>query len=157
VLVSRLLSPNPDDRPQRGNEVVSELTEIARQNGFESTTSQLSELVVQVFPEEAGGATEPPPIAIMEDIVVRPTDSMLSARTGSQSQNPATRPTNQGLGVSAPRTSTRDLNMNLGHSTQPRPVPPTPELPNVSNRWLLIAIVVVLATAIGLFVVYGPL
>ena len=33
ALVARLLAPNPDDRPQPGQEVVAELTEIARTTG----------------------------------------------------------------------------------------------------------------------------
>jgi serine/threonine-protein kinase len=157
VLVSRLLSPNPDDRPQRGNEVVSELTEIARQNGFESTTAQLSELVVQVFPEEAGG-NEPPPLAVhsVDEIVVRPTEPHMSRTTSRGEASVGTRTTNQGIGVAAPRTSTRDLNIMSGSSTAPRPVPQAPEMPR-QNRWILIALVVVLATAIGLFLVFGPL
>ena len=37
ALVARMLSPNPADRPQRGQEIVTELTEIARHYGFESS------------------------------------------------------------------------------------------------------------------------
>ena len=39
LLVRRLLSANPDDRPERGQEVAAELTEIARQGLFESSSS----------------------------------------------------------------------------------------------------------------------
>nr|MBA3503537.1 serine/threonine protein kinase [Deltaproteobacteria bacterium] len=151
VLVSRLLAPNPDDRPQRGNEVVSELTEIARQNGFESTTAQLSELVVQVFPEEAGGQG-PPPLAVqsVDEIVVSAEPHLSRTTSRGEATSPVpTRTTNQGIGIA----STRDMGMG---STSPRPAPPAPELPT-QNRWLLIVIVVVIATAIGLFVVFGPL
>ena len=43
-LVGRLLSPNPDERPQRGQEIVAELTEIARHYGIESSAPDISDV-----------------------------------------------------------------------------------------------------------------
>ena len=50
-LISRLLDPNPDQRPQRGQEVVNELNEIMRQNGFESSGQRVAELLARMFPQ----------------------------------------------------------------------------------------------------------
>jgi serine/threonine-protein kinase len=58
VLVGRLLSPNPDDRPQSGQEVAVELTEITRQYGIESSGLHIAQFLAQLFPSEDGGALE---------------------------------------------------------------------------------------------------
>jgi serine/threonine protein kinase len=58
VLVGRLLSPNPDDRPQRGQEVAAELTDIARQYGLEGSGASIAYILKQLFPSEAGGSAE---------------------------------------------------------------------------------------------------
>ena len=59
LLVARLLAPSPDDRPQAGQEVAAELTDIARQYGIESSGSSIASFLAQLFPSEAGGASEP--------------------------------------------------------------------------------------------------
>jgi eukaryotic-like serine/threonine-protein kinase len=59
ALVSRLLSPNPDERPQRGQEVAGELTDIARQHGIESSSASISYILKQLFPNEGGVADQP--------------------------------------------------------------------------------------------------
>jgi serine/threonine protein kinase/anti-anti-sigma regulatory factor len=51
-LVSRMLSPNPDERPQTGHEVVATLNEITRSYGFESSATAMANLLANVFPEE---------------------------------------------------------------------------------------------------------
>jgi serine/threonine protein kinase len=66
VLVGRLLSPNPDDRPQRGQEVAAELTDIARQYGIESSGPSIANILTQLFPSEIAGASEPPASSIRE-------------------------------------------------------------------------------------------
>ncbi|HEX2689904.1 MAG TPA: protein kinase, partial [Kofleriaceae bacterium] len=57
-LVARLLSPNPDDRPQRGQEVAAELGDIARQYGFESSGSNIAYILKQLFANEGGTTAE---------------------------------------------------------------------------------------------------
>ncbi len=54
LLIRRLLSANPDDRPERGQEVAAQLTEIARQGFFESSSSAISSFVTRLFPQEQG-------------------------------------------------------------------------------------------------------
>jgi serine/threonine-protein kinase len=66
VLVGRLLSPNPDDRPQRGQEVAAELTDIARQYGIESSGPSIANILTQLFPNEIAGAVEQPAPSIRE-------------------------------------------------------------------------------------------
>jgi serine/threonine protein kinase len=66
VLVGRLLSPNPDDRPQRGQEVAAELTDIARQYGIESSGPNIANILTQLFPNEIAGAAEQPAPSIRE-------------------------------------------------------------------------------------------
>jgi serine/threonine-protein kinase len=58
VLVGRLLSHDPDDRPQDGQAVAAELTEIARQYGMESSGPRVAGLLAQLFPSEDSGAPE---------------------------------------------------------------------------------------------------
>jgi serine/threonine-protein kinase len=69
VLVGRLLSPNPDDRPQRGQEVAAELTDIARQYGMESSGPRIAHILKQLFPDEVGGVAEQPAPVIREIIM----------------------------------------------------------------------------------------
>ncbi|HWO21017.1 MAG TPA: protein kinase [Kofleriaceae bacterium] len=57
-LVARLLAPNPDDRPQRGQDVAAELSEISRQYGIETSASGIAYIVKQLFSTEGSGATE---------------------------------------------------------------------------------------------------
>jgi hypothetical protein len=75
VLVGRLLSPNPDDRPQRGQEVAAELTDIARQYGIESSGPSIANFLMQLFPSEAGGVPEHPGAAVKEIVRVFPDEA----------------------------------------------------------------------------------
>ncbi|MDQ3364382.1 MAG: serine/threonine protein kinase [Myxococcota bacterium] len=58
ALVHRMLSPNPDHRPQRGQEVVAELTEIARTHNMESTGPDMASFLAQLFPEDVAGSLQ---------------------------------------------------------------------------------------------------
>jgi serine/threonine protein kinase len=55
-LIARMLAPNPDDRPQTGQEVAAELTEIARQYGIESSAPHIAYALQQLFPPGAADA-----------------------------------------------------------------------------------------------------
>jgi hypothetical protein len=67
-LVARLLSPHSEDRPQAGLEVATQLTEIARQYGIESSGPSIAALLKQVFPDEHSSTAEQSAIA-MNDVV----------------------------------------------------------------------------------------
>ncbi|HMG24504.1 MAG TPA: serine/threonine-protein kinase, partial [Kofleriaceae bacterium] len=61
TLVGRLLSPDPEDRPQTGREVVNALTEITRSYGIESSAANIAGFVSGLFPNEGretGGIME---------------------------------------------------------------------------------------------------
>ncbi|MBA3818678.1 MAG: serine/threonine protein kinase [Deltaproteobacteria bacterium] len=58
ALVDRLLAPNPENRPQRGQEVVTELTEIMRAHGLESTGPDMASFLAHLFPEEVAGSMQ---------------------------------------------------------------------------------------------------
>ncbi|HEU0033035.1 MAG TPA: serine/threonine-protein kinase [Kofleriaceae bacterium] len=61
ALVARLLSPNPDDRPQTGQEVVAAINDFTRSYGIEASATRVAQLVGQVF------ANEPPePVLVKE-------------------------------------------------------------------------------------------
>lgn len=51
-LVSRMLSPNPELRPQTGREVVTVLTDAARSYGFESSTASIAQFMANLFANE---------------------------------------------------------------------------------------------------------
>jgi serine/threonine protein kinase len=55
-LVSRLLSPNPEDRPQSGREVVATLNEITRAYGIESSAANVAYFITEMFPSERNEA-----------------------------------------------------------------------------------------------------
>ena len=52
ALVNRLLSSNPDRRPQKGEQVAAELSEIMREQGLESSAQKLADYVASVFPNQ---------------------------------------------------------------------------------------------------------
>jgi serine/threonine protein kinase len=142
ALVARMLSPNPDDRPQRGQDVVTELLEIARQSDAESSSRQLAELVGQMFPDEGGGAlAEPAQLTSVNEVVINPNEPM--ARTTNRGIEQ--RSTAVGMGVAVPRTSSREF------STTPRPVPALPKV-SPSRVWIWIAVVLIVAVGIAVAV-----
>jgi eukaryotic-like serine/threonine-protein kinase len=90
-LVARLLSSNPDHRPQAGQEVATALTEIARQFGFESSGPGIAYVLKQLFPEEVGAVAD-----FAAPTVIGPQDSKsaaaLSPLSSSQPTNVVTSP-----------------------------------------------------------------
>jgi serine/threonine-protein kinase len=77
MLSARLLAPNPDDRPQRGQEVAAELADIARQYAIESSGPNIAYILKQLFPSETGGAAgaAEPPAASVREIVMSPQEA----------------------------------------------------------------------------------
>jgi eukaryotic-like serine/threonine-protein kinase len=58
TLLNRLLAPNPDDRPQRGQDVAVELADIARQYGLSGSSPGIAYVLSQLFPSEMAGGLE---------------------------------------------------------------------------------------------------
>ena len=82
ALVSRMMAPNPDDRPQRGLEVVAELTEIARQHGLDSSGPSISQFLLQLFPDEGGGLAEA--VSGVQEIVRAVSDGSLTTKDATR-------------------------------------------------------------------------
>ena len=87
LLVSRLLAPNPADRPERGQEVVAELADIARVYGMDSSAPSVAQFLQHLFPSSVGGGDTPAPR--ME--VVR-TSSSYDSQSSSQQLSPGSGP-----------------------------------------------------------------
>ncbi|CAN5756060.1 hypothetical protein BH11MYX2_BH11MYX2_03070 [soil metagenome] len=51
-LIEAMLAPNPEERPQSGHQVAATLTEIARSYGIESSATQISDFIADVFADE---------------------------------------------------------------------------------------------------------
>jgi serine/threonine-protein kinase len=136
ILVGRLLSPNPDDRPQRGQEVAAELTDIARQYGIESSGPSIANFLTQLFPGEVGGVPEHPGAAVKEIVRVFPDESLtakekspVSITQGSGSGSSSSK----GLGpvdVSETyRRRTGELSAQTGSDASRQPSDPISPLP----------------------------
>lgn len=78
ALVGRLLSPDPEDRPQTGREVVNALTEITRSYGIESSAANIANFISGLFPNESRESTS----GIMEIVrAAAPAEEMESFAT----------------------------------------------------------------------------
>jgi serine/threonine protein kinase len=83
-LVARMLAPNPDDRPQRGQDVAAELTDITRQYGLETSAPGISYIVKQLFPNETSVASDQRASSIREIVRAIPEEAGSSGyRSGS--------------------------------------------------------------------------
>jgi eukaryotic-like serine/threonine-protein kinase len=74
-LVARMLAPNPDDRPQRGQDVAAELMEITRQYGLDTSAAGISYIVKQLFPSETGGTSDQRASSIREIVRAYPDEA----------------------------------------------------------------------------------
>ena len=66
TLVARLLAPNPDDRPQRGQDVAAELTDIARQYGLDRSGTNIAQVLTHLFPNDGHAMFELPVTLVRE-------------------------------------------------------------------------------------------
>ena len=164
-LLKRLLSANPADRPERGQEVAAELTEIARQGHFESSSSAVASFVTGLFPDEQGvDATA----AKLEIVRISQSHAQLSSVTPEPSvpRPSADHPSgSQGSGQAGGRSRNIEVTTPLptATATQPnsnaqlkpnRPAPP-PVGAGASQRlgmFLMIAIAVAVAIIMYIFV-----
>ena len=117
-LVESLLQPAPEHRPQSGQDVVAQLNEIVRDEGYYATAASISTMVTDLFP--ISQAAESPQIE-----VIRPslTDSSLSRVSGSMSISPTMTPTLGSRISSTGRAVPAEL---AAGSNEPMVVPPPP-------------------------------
>jgi serine/threonine protein kinase len=179
-LVSRLLSPNPDDRPQTGHEVVSTLTEIMRAYGIDNSATDVARFLAEMFPGERGDTplgmeVVRPSRSSQHDITgtrpglgpsassSAPTQPPPMRRDSARSIPPVTAPASAGAppgyrsterGFSAP---VNDGSQALPRRTAPPPIAMTARpadamrIPTVRTRnWGVILVAVTVVVAIGL-------
>ncbi|HEY0190050.1 MAG TPA: hypothetical protein VGC42_02940, partial [Kofleriaceae bacterium] len=121
-----MLAPNPDDRPQTGQEVANELTEIARQFGIESSAPHIAYALTQVFPPEADA-----PVEYQAPIVVSTrTSASISAPLSPSSVTPDVPddPRSRPVSVPPPITDLRSRPVSvappMGERRHPTSAPP---------------------------------
>jgi len=166
-LVGRLLSSNPDDRPQTGHEVVAVLNEITRTYGIESSTSDMAEMLANLFPDEQGDA--PPGTveivrATRHDLDVSATkrdlppgsgslSSSLSAASGSPSPVTPSRVTPSSL-----RSADVSMSLTRRSGRLPEAVPEPPPVDLRPSGWLrTLALALVLAAlAVAAYMIVRP-
>jgi eukaryotic-like serine/threonine-protein kinase len=140
-LVRRLLSPNPDDRPQTGQEVVAAITEITRSYGIEASSTSVAKLLGQLIPPEAEA------IAFESSTVDDAAATQIAANSGPSRQPPPpppSRPSPMHVPVHASATDPAAL------ASHPTPLPASTSLRSNAQ---LVSLVVVLTTIIAIVVV----
>jgi serine/threonine protein kinase len=133
-LVSRLLSPNPDDRPQRGQEVAAELTDIARQYGIESSGASIAQFLMQLFPSETGvpehpGASVKEIVRVFPDEVTTKEKSPVSITSGSGSSSNSSKALGPVDVSETYRRRTGELSVPVMTDSSPQPSDPIASLP----------------------------
>jgi serine/threonine protein kinase len=127
ALVGRMLATKPEDRPQSGQEVATELTDIAREIGIESSSRHIAQIVSHLFPDEARRPDD--------DTVAEPDDSALAtvAEQPTLIATPSARTPPPGL-VDTPRPA-RPSPSPWRPSAMPNlPPPPAPQIAPAPTR-----------------------
>jgi serine/threonine protein kinase len=152
ALVDRMLSPNPDDRPQTGREIVTTLSEITRSYGIESSAANIASFMAQLFPEGKNGGDDANIVELARsrnssrmDIASAPTrigyaapavaDAGAAARPSTPSSGmarPTPSPTSQPYANAVPIDASVSLARRQANLTSPPPMAmpaPVPPLP----------------------------
>jgi serine/threonine protein kinase len=126
-LVARMLASSPEDRPQRGQEIAVELTEIARQYGLESGPPAIAALLRQLYQADGApgtrGTSETQPPGLRELVRALPED--MGSQTTREKSPVSVTPnsvslSSRGLGpVDVSETFPRRATSFPTHSTQP--------------------------------------
>jgi len=163
ALVDRMLAPSPDNRPQRGQDVVTELTEIAREEGIESSGPSIAQFLSQLMPAEVLATGDAAPVHELVRVPPEEAGSFTKGRrdSGTMEKSPVSiTPTSSSkvnpIDISATyRPSSKMLANITTSSIKPRPVPRPqpqrfPELKTQSTAkiWILVVLLAVLGLAI---------
>jgi serine/threonine protein kinase len=172
LLVNRMLAPNPDDRPQRGQEVATELTDIARQFGIESSGPSIAYVLKQLFPDEVGGPSD-----YQVPTVIGPQDSKSAASltpmlATTPASTTASRPAVDGSVSVAATPKSREFSAPVTlPSTSPSAVRPSVSPPisrqmalpvhgsaqrPVSRSRVLITVAIAILLAAGMYLLVRP-
>ena len=169
ALVDRLLAPAPDQRPQRGQEVVAALNEIARQEGIESSGPGIAQFLAQLIPDEVVSESDAP--AVHELVRTSPEEAGSFTKKDKRDSGPLERspasitPTSTSSRVLSPvdiSNTFRPSSQMLakvgvhppGESPAPRSERPLPRrLPELKTEssakiWILLVLVAVLAAVL---------
>jgi serine/threonine protein kinase len=162
ALVAGLLSPDPNDRPQTGQEVATILTEIARGYGYERSSSDMVRFLADNFPDEQGDSVRVSVQTIRQAGVVplSPSTTGVNAMSGSTSGSPQFATAAPAARPSRPQTV--DSVPTVAQVSPPRQVAVAPkrqpEHPNIpkltSGRWPLFPLVIILAITVAVFVYF---
>jgi len=179
-LVSRMLAPRPEDRPATGQEIAATIGEIARVYGLETSATSLAMLVAQVFGSESqeGSRDSMRTISTEGSVAKRlaagsgPTNAQDpdTGRTKSGTSSHVHRVTPTGLSsqvdVSVTLAAGRRMTGSQAIPRQPRititQVPvvvpePQPDPRSKKKLWfMLLAIVLLLGAAVGMYMLVKP-
>ena len=137
-LVSRMLAPSPSARPQTGQEVVTALDEITRTFSLDSSSTEIANLLANLFPQEQAGAGP----GTVELVRVSQEHVAVSLSPGSPSPIQGVTPTQVDVSVSLARRPTR-----IGIAT-----PPRPSVKALVVQSVLFAVVIIVIAAVTYFV-----
>src|SRR5262249_49052470 len=151
-LVSRMLAPNPHERPQRGQEIVTELNEITRKFGISTSAQGVTDLLSNMFPITGTPLEDDNDVQVVKEIIrVRP-EEPATPRTTSQPYSPSITPSAQ----TAYRLSevSQTFHRTPSGSVLPRRPTPTkhPPAPRRASRVrfrFILALMLALALSLG--------
>src|SRR5262249_6767354 len=142
------LSPNPDERPQRGQEVVSELTEIIRQHGLESSNQKIADYLASVLPDqiaEASGTTVKQIVRVYPEDGARSHASASIRAVGDHAtidKSPVSIPPSS----VTPSAATSARMVDISETYRRSPIPTTPRQPRVTIERVEVEVTEVPAT-----------
>jgi len=127
-LVRRMLAPNPEDRPQTGQEIVATLNEIMRTYALDGSGATLSQALSQLLPPEPAGVKDV--IRQSEEWDVSATKKLAIGSGPTQSQMDGTRtpsgPWSVDQSVSLARRSNEHIATPKPATTSQHVAPPPP-------------------------------
>jgi serine/threonine protein kinase len=129
ALVNRLLAPNPDDRPQRGQDVAAELADIARQYGLTGSAPGISYVLSRLFSSEMAGGFDQVQVstASLGGYDSKPTSSLPSSVPASLPSSLASSPhTMHGTPPGSAPIDLPPVPASRGHELSRPVVPPPP-------------------------------
>jgi serine/threonine protein kinase len=166
ALVAGLLSPDPNDRPQTGQEVATILTEIARGYGYERSTSDMVRFLAENFPDEQGDSSRISIQNVRQAGVVplSPSTTGLNQNSGSNSGSLPFATTSAQPALRPSRPQTVDSVATVAQVAPPPPRQPAvapqrqaehPNIPKLtSGRWPLFPLIIILAITVAVFVYF---
>ena len=150
TLVGSLLDPNPDRRPRRGKDVVTDLIEIARDDGLESSPQRIAQFLSGLFPK-------PSTTAELVRVYPEESDDLQTRVEPSQfSITPSAHTATKGtLGSESFRTVSPSTPPPFGRTPLPRAMQHVVERPGMRTTAVNVAIMIaiVLLAGVGTYLI----